>query len=249
MQKNVPGSHFLKALSQAARDRLVRASQPCDMPLRTPLFEYGEEPRFCYFLTSGIVSFVFTSQRGNSIELATLGPESVVGAIFLLGNCQPIGRAEMQLAGTALRIPMDVLQREFNEDAEIRSRILDFVQMQLNLAYQVTACNRLHRAEARFSRWMLMVQDRAEVDTLEMTQEFLADMLGTRRTTVAEVAGKLQRAGCIKYRRGVVNIVDRKLLEAHACECYGLLKDRFDQLYRDPYQPVSKSPSYASARS
>ncbi len=237
LQSRGAGNFFLNALSEPARSRLVRASEHCDMPLCTPLFESGEEPRFAYFLTSGIVSFVFTSQRGNSIELATLGREAVAGSIFLLGNCEPIGRAEMQLAGTALRIPMKELQRQFDEDPEIHSRILDFIQMQLNLAYQITACNRLHRAQARFARWMLMVQDRAELDALPMTQEFLADMLGTRRTTVAEVAGKLQRAGCIKYKRGVVTIVNRKLLEQHTCECYGLLRDRYDKLYTDPYPP------------
>ncbi len=236
---------FLKALSQPNRDLLVKASQPLDMPLCTPLFDYGENPRYAYFVTSGIVSFVFTSKHGNSIELATLGCESVVGAIFLLGNCEPIGRAEMQLAGTALRIPLEVLQREFDSNDEIKARILDFVQMQWNLSYQITACNRLHQAEARFSRWMLMVQDRAGTNVIPMTQEFLADMLGTRRTTVAEVAGRLQRAGCIKYKRGVVTIVDRELLQQHACECYSLLKGRYDKLYKDPYPPKRKLPPAA----
>ena len=235
------GNLFLDALSSASRERLLRASHKCEMPLCTPLFELKEEPRFAYFVTSGIVSFVFTSQRGNSIELATLGNESVVGSIFLLGNCDPIGRGEMQLAGTAYRIPFPVLQREFDTDPEIHSRILDYIQMQLNLAYQITACNRLHQAEARFARWMLMVQDRAETDVIPMTQEFLADMLGTRRTTVAEVAGKLQRAGCIKYRRGVVTVVDRDLLEKHACECYSLLREHYDKLYKDPYPPEPKA--------
>lgn len=232
---------FLRSLSQASRDILVRASQPVDLPLATALFDIGEEPKYAYFVTSGIVSFVFTSKHGNSIELATLGYESVVGAIFLLGNHEPIGRAEMQLAGSALRIPLKVLQREFDANEEVRVRILDFAQMQWNLSYQITACNRLHRAEARFARWMLMVRDRACTDTIPMTQEFLADMLGTRRTTVAEVAGKLQRAGCIAYRRGVVTISDRERLQAHACECYALLKERYDKLYTDSAAAKAKA--------
>jgi hypothetical protein len=95
------------------------------------------------------------------------------------------------------------------------------------------ACNRLHRADARFARWLLMVQDRLHSDTLQMTQEFLSNMLGTRRTTVAEVSSLLQKATAIEARRGLVKISDRAKLESYACECYPLLKSLLDSLYTD----------------
>lgn len=214
--------------------RIVSASKPMDLPLAMPLYDSGGPPQHAYFLTSGIASLVFTSLHGNSIELATTGREGVAGGTFLLVDQQPIGSCTIQLAGTGLRTPLAVLEQEFKQAPEFRFRLLDYMQHQLNLAHQVTACNRLHRAEARFARWMLMVQDRMGTETLPMTQEFMADMLGTRRTTVAEVAAHLQRAGCIEYRRGVVRITHRAELEEHACECYRLLRDRYDRLYSAP---------------
>jgi len=97
---------------------------------------------------------------------------------------------------------------------------------------QIAACNKLHEAEARLGRWLLMSRDRANTDTMTMTQEFLADMLGTRRTTVTLVAGSLQRQGLIEYKRGKVTIVSREALEKVACDCYRVTKEALDKLYK-----------------
>ena len=157
---------------------------------------------------------VYTSEHGSTVELATIGDEGVVGWLSLLGPSRDSSDCMMQIGGAGYRIPMKVLLDEFESSAEVRHRVNEFAQHQSLLAYQIVACNRLHQAAARFSRWMLMAQDRIGEDKLPMTQEFLANMLGTRRTTVAEVAGALQRAGAIEYRRGVVRIVSRPLLES-----------------------------------
>ncbi len=98
----------------------------------------------------------------------------------------------------------------------------------------MVACNRLHRAEARFSRWLLGIEDRLSSPDISMTQEFMSTMLGTRRTTVAEVGAELARAGAIENRRGGLTILNRKILERHACECYPILRAHFDRLYRKP---------------
>jgi CRP-like cAMP-binding protein len=231
MPTEATGNRFLDSLSSASAARLVEASRLVDLPLREPLFRPEREPEHVWFLTSGIASFVFTSERGTSIELSTLGREGVVGAIAVLGDMPPLGHGEMQLAGAGYRMSLEAFREEFRTSPDIRERLLDFVQLQWNLAYQIVACNRLHSAHARFSRWLLMVQDRVNMDVLPMTQEFLADMLGTRRTTVGEVAGELQRRGAIEYRRGIIRIVDREKLQHETCECYSLLKERFDLLY------------------
>ncbi len=206
---------------------------------------YGSEetPRYAYFLTSGVASVVFTSERGTSVELATQGHEGMVGWIFLLGAHQSAMECMMQVSGAGYRLPMATAQREFAESVDFRTVVLEYAQHQNILANQIVACNRLHGAQARFSRWLLMVEDRLQRDTLHMTQEFLSNMLGTRRTTVVEVAGALQLEGAIESRRGVIRIVDRAKLESFACECYPRLKKLFDALYTNKTATNRSSPA------
>ncbi len=232
MSSAEPYNRLLAALSPDCRERLLKASSLVELPIRMPLFGNEEVPRYVYFLTSGIASVVFTSLRGTVVELATLGDEGLVGWNFLLGPLAGPMECMMQVAGDGYRVPFAIVQREFEETAEFRKIVLQFAQHQNILSNQIVACNRLHRAEARFARWLLMVQDRIHDDTIRMTQEFLSSMLGTRRTTVVEVAASLERAGAIENRRGVVRIEDRAKLEGFACECYSLLKRAFDDLYK-----------------
>jgi CRP-like cAMP-binding protein len=137
----------------------------------------------------------------------------------------------MQLDGTALRIPLSALLEAFRSSEEIRDRILEVVQQQALSVSQIAGCNRLHGAEERLARWLLMVQDRIESDVLDLTQEFLAEMLGAQRTTVTMVAGALQESGLIEYRRGHVRIVNRPLLEEAACDCYQVVRRLHQNLY------------------
>ncbi len=138
----------------------------------------------------------------------------------------------MQLDGTALRIPLQELRKVFRSSEEVRSRILEFVQEQALSVSQVAGCNRLHEAEARLARWLLMARDRTQSDLLHFTQEFLAMMLGAQRTTVTMVAGGLQRSGLIEYHRGQVKILDRQNLEDAACDCYQITKNLYQNLYK-----------------
>ena len=138
----------------------------------------------------------------------------------------------MQLAGTASRIPLSHFREAFRSSEEIRDGVLEFVQHQSLSVSQIAACNRLHGAEERLARWLLMVRDRTESDTLTLTQEFLAEMLGAQRTTVTMVAGTLQDSGLIEYRRGHVRIVSRENLEDAACDCYQITKRLHGSLYK-----------------
>ena len=225
-------NRLLDSLPASCAERLLAASTQVDLPLSTPLFYRDERPRYVYFLTSGIASVVFNSERGTSVELSTEGNEGLVGWLYLLGPMLLSGDCNMQVPGAGIRVPLQVMQREFDDDPEIRLRILAYAQHQMNVANQVLACNRLHRAEARFSRWLLMVSDRIQSDNLPMTQEFMSVMLGTRRTTVAEVAGDLARAGAVEGRRGGLRIANRPSLESRSCECYQILKNRYEELFR-----------------
>lgn len=229
-----PSNRLLDALPSACRDRLLAASVHVELPLATPLYRRDEVPRYLYLLTSGIGSVVFTSENGTSVELATQGREGLIGWMNLLGPQTSQGDCSVQVPGSGFRVPLRAMQREFDESVETRALVLEYAQHQSIFANQVVACNRLHRAEARFARWLLGVADRLESADISMTQEFMSTMLGTRRTTVAEVCADLARAGAIANRRGGLRIANRPVLERHACECYGILRSHLEALYQSP---------------
>jgi CRP-like cAMP-binding protein len=226
------GNLLLDALSTDLRQAIIELCRPVDLPLKTLLHEQGEMPLYGYFLCSGVASMVVTMAEGGSAEVGLIGREGIIGATHLLGPTPTPAQCFIQMEGTALRLRLAGLNNLFQTSPEFRGRVLEFVQQQTVTLEQIAACNKLHDTEERLARWLLMSRDRADSDTMTMTQEFLADMLGTRRTTVTLVAGSLQRRGLIDYRRGKVRIIDREGLEAAACACYGVTKEALDSLYK-----------------
>ncbi len=225
-------NQLLEALSPASRNHLLSLSKEVHLPLRTMLQPQDETPKYGYFMLSGIGSVVVQLAEGGSAEVAVIGREGLTGASSLLGPSAPPSECFVQMEGSALRIPFADLKSAFLNSEEIRTRILAVVQQQTLTMSQIAACNKLHDNEARLARWLLMVQDRIQEDTLQLTQEFLAEMLGARRTTVALSAGALQRAGMIEYRRGKVTIVSREALESAACDCYQVARRLHLALYK-----------------
>ena len=223
---------FLSSLSSSARERLISASTRVELPLRTPLYDADETPKYAYFITSGIASIVTAMPDGATAEVGLIGQEGLVGSFHLLGPEQVTTDCFVQLEATALRIPLRQLETEFRTSEEIRDRVLEFVQSQALSLAQLAGCHRLHEAEERLARWLLMAQDRVQSDELNFTQEFLAMMLGSRRTTVTAVAAELQRKGLIEYRRGRVRILNREALEETACDCYQIIKRLHVNLYK-----------------
>jgi CRP-like cAMP-binding protein len=207
------------------------------LPLRTVLYEANEMPTHAYFLTSGLASVVTSMSDGATAEVSFIGREGVVGAFHLLGPAEVPTNCFVQMEGAALRISTAHLKEAFESSEEVRERVLEAVQEQALTIGQISACNRLHESQERLARWLLMAQDRTQSDVLNITQEFLAEMLGARRTTVTMVASALQRKGLIEYRRGQVKILDRTNLEAAACDCYKVIKRLYDSLYRDVAAP------------
>jgi CRP-like cAMP-binding protein len=226
------------------RNRLLAALGPEHIGLLVPhlanteleqgamLQEQGEGIERVYFPHSGMISLVAVMQQGNAVETATIGREGAVGAMSGLGPRHAFTRAVVQMPGTASQIATTKLQQVVRQSTAIRDIIVHYNEVLLAQVQQSAACNALHEAEARFCRWLLQSRDRSDSDVVPITQEFLAQMLGVRRTTVTLVAQSLQDDGLLRYRRGRIEIVDRAGLEARACECYGVVRREIEQHLR-----------------
>jgi len=228
----VTGNLLLDSLSEGLRSSIVATGKQVALPLRTMLHEQSQMPQYAYFLTSGIASVVVTMPEGGTAEVALIGREGPVGVMHILGPTPLPAQCFIQMEASAIRVRLEDLRAQFQESPELRKAVLEFVQQQTVTTGQIAACNKLHDAESRLARWLLMTRDRADGDTMQITQEFLADMLGTRRTTVTLVAGSLQRRGLIEYRRGKVTILSRATLEQAACDCYRVTKEALEKLYK-----------------
>jgi CRP-like cAMP-binding protein len=220
---------FLSGLSQESEYLLASHSVAVSLPLQAVLYEANLAPRFAYFLRTGIASVVVSMTGGETAEVGMIGREGVVGAIHLLGSSPVPTNCFIQLEATALRIPMPTFQAAFRSAEEIRQRVLECAQQQSNSVSQVAGCNRLHEAEARLACWLLTAQDRIGSSMLNFTQENLAEMIGTQRTTVTVIAGNLQKKGLIRCSRGHVTIIDRENLIEAACECYRIATGNYSE--------------------
>jgi CRP-like cAMP-binding protein len=225
------GNRLLDCLSEPLAAELIAASRVIDLPLRTTLCTAGEMPTYGYFLTKGAASIVVVMAEGGSSEVGMVGNEGLIGASALLGPSAMDADTFIQVDAKGLRIPMKVLRSMFDESPELRQRTLQYLQCQINTTGQISACNRLHEAEERLARWLLTAADLTQSESLGLTQEFLAQMLGSQRTTVALVAGLLQRSGLIQYSRGKVRILNREGLESAACDCYRVTHGAISKLY------------------
>ncbi|HEX4284696.1 MAG TPA: Crp/Fnr family transcriptional regulator [Terracidiphilus sp.] len=216
---------LLDSLPLAQRKALVARMEPVDLPLGTVLYRTGELPDYAHFMTSGIASIVTFMADGAGAEVGLIGREGLVEGINLLGPAKPPTTAFIQVEGSALRIRYSELQKQLDASGVLLRRVLEFVQCHGFILSQIAACNGLHEIEGRMARWLLMVQDRVQNAEFYLTQEFLAEMLGIRRTSVSGAAGKLQRNGLITYRRGHIQVLKRRELEGVACECYPIVRD------------------------
>jgi CRP-like cAMP-binding protein len=188
--------------------------------------EVGRPIEQIYFPQSGMISLLVITQDGGGIEAATIGYEGAVGLHRGLGRRRSFTQGVIQLSGTISHITAEAFERAVQESVGIKDVIATYTEILWVEAQQIAACNAVHDVQARLARWLLQTQDRLrpQPDTLALTQDFLAQMLGVRRTTVTIVARALQSAGLIEYRRGKIVIVDRPGLEEAACECYRIIR-------------------------
>ncbi len=215
----------------------MAATTRVTLNVRMVLFEPGGAVDSVYFPTDGVVSLVTPLHTGAIVEVATIGNEGVVGVPVVQPLTSFAVRAITQVAGHALQMEASVFSEWVANSRPFQSLIDRYTQALFGQIAQAAACNRLHSSEERLSRWLLMSRDRVGSDQFMITQEFLAQMLGARRSTVSVSAGILQRAGLIRYARGHVTIVDRTGLEAVACECYAVIKAELDRVSPRPPRP------------
>jgi CRP-like cAMP-binding protein len=225
----------------STRATLAGEGRMVELPSRTSLFHPERPARFVYFLSSGVASIVLNMRAGASAEVGMVGNEGMIGSAALLGVLPLQTECFMQMEGRGLRIPLAIMKRHFEEVSEVRDVVSASLQSEIIISAQVSACNKLHDAQARLARWLLMSSDRAQSQALPVTQEFLAQMLGTRRTTVTLVAAGLQRSGCINYSRGRLLIRDRAGLAQASCECYAATRGVIANLY--PHGNLSLVPA------
>ena len=179
--------------------------------------------RYAYFIESGLESILSIMDEGKTVEVGLFGKEGCTALPLVASLKTSAARIVTQIPGTAFRMTSQALGKALPQCAALVTRMQQFGHIMAMQGAQVAACNRLHEVDERLARWLLMSQDRIESDVIPLTHEFLAHMLGTRRSSVTVAAGLLAQAGLISYNRGEVKIEDRARLEDAACECYGLI--------------------------
>jgi CRP-like cAMP-binding protein len=226
-------NHLLAALPAAEFERLASHLELVPLLLGDVLYEPGEQMQHAYFPTTSIVSLHYVMESGASAESAGVGNEGVVGiSLFMGGNTTP-SSAVVQTAGHAYRLAGRLLKQEFHRGGLMQGLLLRYTQALITQMFQTAACNRHHSVEQQLCRWLLLTLDRMTGHDLVMTQELVASMLGVRREGITQAAGKLQEAGFIRYRRGHIAVLERAGLEAHACECYAVVKKELGRLLSD----------------
>jgi len=220
---------LLAALPRAERARLGAKLEPVYLPLRQPVYDADAPIPHVYFPTNCVLSLV-ADVDGEVVEVGTVGNEGMAGLPVFLGTTTFPGKCFAQVPGDALRMRADALQDEVKGGGALHDRLLKYTHYLLAQATQSAACNRLHSAEERLCRWLLMTRDRVGGDQFPLTQEFMAQMLGVRRATVSLTASALQHAGLIKYSRGKLTVLNREGLEGASCGCYAVVKKELERL-------------------
>src|SRR5262245_19087399 len=223
-------SLFLGVLPSAVLNRLTSRLHRQDFAAGRVLFATADNVETIYFPTAGAVSLVTELSEGEMIESAMVGRDGVVGGGAALDGRYAVYRAIVQVAGSGYALDVAAARQVAGESEEFRTAIVRYEQFILAQAQQSAACNAKHDLHARLARWLLRVYDVTGRDTFVLTQEFMAEMLGVRRTSVTLVARSLQQAGLISYRRGTIRIERAEALQQMACECYLSIKNRYERL-------------------
>jgi len=225
-------NRILAALPDSDREQLIARMEPFALDLSAVLNDIGERIEYVYFPNSGMVSLISHTEEGETLEVGIVGYEGIVGLSVFLESYESQYRTLVQTKGQAFRMKADTFQSECDRQPSLRSLIRRYTHARMTQITQAAICIRFHTLEARLCRWLLQSQDCAKSAELELTQDFIAMMLGTHRPGVSLTAGTLQNAGLIRYNRGHITILDRQRLEASSCECYKVIRDAIDKFTR-----------------
>jgi len=221
---------LLAALSAAQLKRLSRHLELIEMPLGDVLYESGRHLSYVYFPTTSLISLLYVLESGASSQIAVVGNDGVVGVALFMGGETTPSRAVVQSAGEGYRLAAKAIKSEFTRGGPIQGLMLRYTQSLITQMAQTAVCNRHHSVDQQLCRWLLHSMDRLGVPDITMTQELIASMLGVRREGVTEAAGKLQKQGVIRYRRGQIHVLDRRKLERLSCECYEVVRSETARL-------------------
>ncbi|HWN09662.1 MAG TPA: Crp/Fnr family transcriptional regulator [Pyrinomonadaceae bacterium] len=217
-------NHILASLPDDEFQRLLPNLEVLELQRGLVLYEIDEQIDYFYFPFNAMISLVTQMADGKIVEVGLVGNDGMSGIARLMGRKTSYERALVQIPNGGARVSVSVIQTEFEKGGALQGVLLRYMAGLMRQVSQTAACNGSHTTEERLSRWLLMCQDRVGSPVLDLTQEVLAQMLGTRRGTVNVAAITLQSAGLIHYSRGHIKIIDQLGLEAFSCECYGILK-------------------------
>jgi len=227
-----PNNRLLASLPDEDFNRVAPHLRCVPLEAKSVLHRQGERIRDVYFPNGGVVSIVTALSTGEAIEGATVGDEGMVGlpAFFADYPISPFESVVQVPDHDALTLSMEEFRRELNHVSTLHKLMEAYAQVIIAQIMQSNACNAVHVVQQRCARWLLMTHDRVRRDEFQLSQEFLAQMLGVHRPTVSEVAGLLQDKGYIRYRYGRIQVLSREALERCSCECYGVMRAHFDRL-------------------
>jgi len=228
--RRVIPNRILSSLPPEDYERILPDQKAVRLKFRTSLHEPGDKMPYVYFPNTGVISTLTVLENGRAVEVATIGNEGMTDISVFLGLEESDSRLLVQVPGTAMRMESGRFREHVEQIPILRALLGYYTVSILALVAQSAACNRMHPLAQRCARWLLMTHDRVDAAAFPMTHDFLATMLGVRRPSVSVAAKSLQDAGFISYHRGMVRVLDRPGLEAASCECYRLIRERFDRL-------------------
>ena len=241
-----PRNRILAALPPASLDAVRPELRAVELRTRTVLYDIDVAIERVYFPETAVASVLALLKDGSAVETSTIGFEGFVGMPVFLGAMQTSAQCFAQVPGTAYEMSVDAFRAFLpRAGAPLQLILHRYAQALMTLIGQAAACNRRHNIRQRCARWLLLTHDRVNSDVFELTQQFLSQMLGVQRTTVRVAAAELERAGCIRYKHGVIEVIDRAGLERESCECYDIIRAEFERLlgFRDVPSVLGERPT------
>ncbi len=227
---NKPINGLLAALPNVDYQSLVPHLELVKLPQHKIIYRVGDRYKYAYFPSDSVISTVATMANGSTIEIGAIGHEGMIGLPIIFDTEYANSTAIVKIAGGSYQIAAERLKEELNRQGAFKTLMMRYVQARIAELGQTSACNRHHRLEQRFARWLLTTRDNVQKNEFQATHEFISQMLGVRRSGVSEIAGQFKERGIISYRRGFMHINSKEKLEACACECYWSIAHEFSRL-------------------
>ena len=241
-RNNTQKNRLLGAMEHASRKRIESYLEPIKLKLGDVVCDAGGLLKHAYFPEGAVLSLLTVLQDGSAIETANIGREGAFGLFAAMYSRVSFNRCLVQMEGDVVRCPIEPLELEFRNIGDVRNLFVSYSETLLSQVQQTVACNALHSTGKRMCRWLLMMHDRAEGKPLPYTHEFMSLMLGANRKSVTLAAQCLQSAGLIAYHRANISVLDRSALEEASCECYAVVRERFDAFLTPPSTAVQGGP-------